>query len=252
MSEIISLPDVCLSITAVPPPQLRRNQACGQYRKRKLICDAQKPHCSTCVKQWNAQIAVAPPVSFSYLPQPLCVYDRMKGLSLTPLNADQVDDPKQRINLLESQIAKLQQKLVAAQIKPGISSPNLLSLHHSNVVALTLIPIHDPQQHFQYQWPPPASNSRPSSAASGVQAISSSAFANQDATTNPTSMSCSANSSRIFPGNVDMDSWRQLGRGCMIWRVTQLRDLKSSMVAGIPIYPSRESLTTYTYSSVKN
>ncbi|KIO24424.1 hypothetical protein M407DRAFT_26135 [Tulasnella calospora MUT 4182] len=97
-----ALPYVCLSITAVPPPRLRRNQACRQYRKRKLICDAQKPQCSTCVKQWNAQIAVPPPVGFSYLPQPLCMYDRMKGLGLTPLNADQVDDPKQRLNLLES------------------------------------------------------------------------------------------------------------------------------------------------------
>ncbi|KAG9015645.1 hypothetical protein FRB90_004598, partial [Tulasnella sp. 427] len=245
---------------------LRRNQACRQCRKRKLKCDAQKPHCSTCVKQWNAQIAVPPPVGFSHPPQPLCMYDHMEGLGLTPLNADQVDDPKQRISLLENQIAELQQKLVSAQIESGVNpsegsqpssqqhsrshshsesqpsapgqhiSPPSNSGSPSNAFQWLSVPnshaaiagtnptfqptSHHPEfvdrtptaydsQHFQYQWPPrpppPAIGSRPSSAASGGHATSSSTFANHDGSTNVVTMNRSGNSSRNFPGNVDMD-----------------------------------------------
>ncbi|KAG9002928.1 hypothetical protein FRB94_003455 [Tulasnella sp. JGI-2019a] len=94
---------------------LRRNQACRQCRKRKLKCDAQKPHCSTCVKQWTAQIAVPPPVGFSHPPDPRCQYDHNDALGLQPTNVDNIDDPKKRVDVLERQIAELQSKLNEAQ-----------------------------------------------------------------------------------------------------------------------------------------
>ncbi|KZW00677.1 hypothetical protein EXIGLDRAFT_133844 [Exidia glandulosa HHB12029] len=89
-------------------PSLRRNQACRQCRRRKLKCDAQRPHCSTCVKQWTAQISVPPPVGFSHPAEPACMYDPVEGVALV---ADVSDDPNERVRQLESQIAELQLKL---------------------------------------------------------------------------------------------------------------------------------------------
>ncbi|KAG8898925.1 hypothetical protein FRB99_007038 [Tulasnella sp. 403] len=219
---------------------LRRNQACRQCRKRKLKCDAQKPFCSTCVKQWNAQIAVPPPVGFTHPSQPLCMYDHMEGLGLTPINPDNVEDPKQRIHLLETQIAELQIKLLTAQREGGVqhtqASPALpgeanppgdpsgsrSSTSPSNDFQWLNVPIanarqspspHLPHaiigesstQHNLVQRDDASSSvpkhlSRPSSAASGP-GTSSSAPHGMGHLTNITSTA----SSRAFPGNVDMD-----------------------------------------------
>ncbi|ORY32255.1 hypothetical protein BCR39DRAFT_523592 [Naematelia encephala] len=39
---------------------LRRNQACLACRRRKLKCDAQRPHCSTCVRSYKHLMRTAP------------------------------------------------------------------------------------------------------------------------------------------------------------------------------------------------
>ncbi|KAI0068336.1 hypothetical protein BV25DRAFT_1793002 [Artomyces pyxidatus] len=65
-------------------PSLRRNQACLSCRKRKLKCDAARPHCGTCVKQWQAQISVPPPPGYAHPTEPQCSYDPVDGLPLAP------------------------------------------------------------------------------------------------------------------------------------------------------------------------
>ncbi|EUC65339.1 fungal specific transcription factor domain protein [Rhizoctonia solani AG-3 Rhs1AP] len=89
-------------------PALRRNQACQQCRRRKLKCDAGRPHCGTCVRQWNALIAVPPPVGFSHPPAPTCSYDPVEGVPVTP---ESIEDPLERIKVIEAQIEDLQSKL---------------------------------------------------------------------------------------------------------------------------------------------
>lgn len=101
-------------------PSLRRNQACRQCRKRKLKCDAQRPHCGTCVKQWSAQVSVPPPVGFSHPKEPACTYDPVEGVSLIP---ESPDDPNERVRQLESQIAELQLKLNRAHETSRSVSP---------------------------------------------------------------------------------------------------------------------------------
>ncbi|CCO27331.1 hypothetical protein BN14_01369 [Rhizoctonia solani AG-1 IB] len=93
-------------------PALRRNQACQQCRRRKLKCDAGRPHCGTCVRQWNALIAVPPPVGFSHPPAPTCSYDPVEGVPVAP---DSVEDPLERIRIIEAQIEDLQTKLQSAR-----------------------------------------------------------------------------------------------------------------------------------------
>jgi hypothetical protein len=41
------------SLAASMKPTLKRNQACLQCRRRKLKCDAARPHCKTCVRSYN-------------------------------------------------------------------------------------------------------------------------------------------------------------------------------------------------------
>ncbi|RDX52046.1 hypothetical protein OH76DRAFT_238690 [Lentinus brumalis] len=87
-------------------PALRRNQACLSCRKRKLKCDASRPHCGTCVKQWQSLISVPPPVGYAHPTEPQCSYDPVEGLPMAP-NAD----PSERIRMLEDQIAQLKSQL---------------------------------------------------------------------------------------------------------------------------------------------
>ncbi|KAF8609102.1 hypothetical protein BDV93DRAFT_550650 [Ceratobasidium sp. AG-I] len=93
-------------------PALRRNQACQQCRRRKLKCDAGRPHCGTCVRQWNALIAVPPPVGFSHPPAPTCSYDPVEGVPVAP---ESIEDPVERIRAIEAQIEDLQNKLQSAR-----------------------------------------------------------------------------------------------------------------------------------------
>ncbi|KAH7104453.1 hypothetical protein BKA62DRAFT_692280 [Auriculariales sp. MPI-PUGE-AT-0066] len=126
--------------TTSSQPSLRRNQACRQCRKRKLKCDAQRPHCGTCVKQWHAQTSVPPPVGFSHPVEPLCSYDPLDG---TALVAETYEDQTDRIRQLETQIAELQLRLTSNSPPGAISPPqhayslspahsaSSLGLHHA-------------------------------------------------------------------------------------------------------------------------
>ncbi|KIJ45633.1 hypothetical protein M422DRAFT_778839 [Sphaerobolus stellatus SS14] len=112
---------------------LKRNQACKQCRKRKLVRAAYlrhvafahlgrprsrnvmlSAHCSTCVRTWTSQCAVPPPVGFAHPTEPACSYDPVDGLVLVP---DNVDNNVDRIRLLESQITELKHKLDEAQMQ---------------------------------------------------------------------------------------------------------------------------------------
>ncbi|KIL70738.1 hypothetical protein M378DRAFT_155674 [Amanita muscaria Koide BX008] len=97
-------------------PALRRNQACRSCRKRKLKCDAARPHCSTCVKQWQALISVPAPIGYAHPPEPQCSYDPVEGLTLAPDT-----DPVERIRDLEEEISRLKQKLYERQNTRSLS-----------------------------------------------------------------------------------------------------------------------------------
>ncbi|KIY62449.1 hypothetical protein CYLTODRAFT_438894 [Cylindrobasidium torrendii FP15055 ss-10] len=94
-------------------PSLRRNQACRSCRKRKLKCDAQRPHCSTCVRQWQALISVPAPVGYAHPPEPQCSYDPVDGLTLAP-----EIEPLEKIRQLEAQITSLKSQLFEQQARP--------------------------------------------------------------------------------------------------------------------------------------
>lgn len=89
---------------------LRRNQACRSCRKRKLKCDAARPHCGTCVKQWHALISVPAPIGYAHPAEPQCSYDPVEGLTLAPDT-----DPVEKIKQLEDQITQLKNKLFEVQ-----------------------------------------------------------------------------------------------------------------------------------------
>ncbi|KZT72765.1 hypothetical protein DAEQUDRAFT_545058 [Daedalea quercina L-15889] len=91
-------------------PSLRRNQACLACRKRKLKCDAARPHCGTCVKQWQALISVPPPVGYAHPTEPTCSYDPVEGLAVAPEL-----DSAERIRQLEDQIVQLKSQLRSQQ-----------------------------------------------------------------------------------------------------------------------------------------
>ncbi|KDQ09047.1 hypothetical protein BOTBODRAFT_69421 [Botryobasidium botryosum FD-172 SS1] len=91
---------------------LKRNQACRECRRRKQKCDAAKPHCGSCVRHWRARVSVPCPPGYTHPPEPICTYDPIEGLILSP---DQVADPNQRARLLEDKIAELQVQLLEAQ-----------------------------------------------------------------------------------------------------------------------------------------
>ncbi|PFH54563.1 hypothetical protein AMATHDRAFT_134575 [Amanita thiersii Skay4041] len=92
-------------------PALRRNQACRACRKRKLKCDAARPHCGTCVKQWQALISVPAPVGYAHPPEPQCSYDPVEGLTLAPDT-----DPVERIKQLEEQISQHSKKQLTTTV----------------------------------------------------------------------------------------------------------------------------------------
>ncbi|KAI6031749.1 hypothetical protein PISMIDRAFT_91300 [Pisolithus microcarpus 441] len=104
---------------------LRRNQACRSCRKRKLKCDAARPHCGTCVKCWQSLISVPAPVGYAHPAEPQCVYDPVDGLTLSPET-----DPIEKIRLLEEEVSKLKIQLQEQNI-PAHSPGPLMSRRHS-------------------------------------------------------------------------------------------------------------------------
>ncbi|KAJ6610076.1 hypothetical protein B0H10DRAFT_2061972 [Mycena sp. CBHHK59/15] len=127
-------------------PALRRNQACRSCRKRKLKCDAARPHCGTCVKQHQALISVPAPVGYAHPTEPQCSYDPVDGLTLAPDT-----DPIEKIRQLEVQIAQLKNKLHDRQTTSRSASPNRptstgngsdsggISLPHASLAMMNLI-----------------------------------------------------------------------------------------------------------------
>ncbi|KAH9486845.1 hypothetical protein JR316_0000910 [Psilocybe cubensis] len=73
-------------------------------------CDAARPHCGTCVKQWQALVSVPAPVGYAHPTEPQCSYDPVEGLRLAPDT-----DPVEKIKELEDQIAELKSKLYDKQ-----------------------------------------------------------------------------------------------------------------------------------------
>ncbi|KAF9787342.1 hypothetical protein BJ322DRAFT_1054850 [Thelephora terrestris] len=100
-----------------PRPALRRNQACLPCRKRKLKCDAGRPHCTTCVKQWKTTISVPPPVGFVHPTEPQCAYDPVDGLPLAPDTG-----PLEKIKALEEQLNQLRNQLRETDPPAGSST----------------------------------------------------------------------------------------------------------------------------------
>ncbi|KAI0691334.1 hypothetical protein BC835DRAFT_122452 [Cytidiella melzeri] len=113
------------SASAAGRTALRRNQACLSCRKRKLKCDAARPHCGTCSKQWQALISVPPPVGYAHPTEPQCSYDPIEGLPMAPDT-----DPADRIRMLEDQISQLRSQLHEARnFTPRSTSPTQRLLH---------------------------------------------------------------------------------------------------------------------------
>ncbi|KAF9229389.1 hypothetical protein BS17DRAFT_824999 [Gyrodon lividus] len=100
------MPKAIPSASTASRPALRRNQACRSCRKRKLKCDAARPHCGTCVKQWQSLISVPAPPGYAHPLEPQCVYDPVDGLALA-----QDTDPIEKIRMLEEEVSKLKIQL---------------------------------------------------------------------------------------------------------------------------------------------
>ncbi|KAJ6575202.1 hypothetical protein B0H19DRAFT_1127645 [Mycena capillaripes] len=138
---------------SVSRPALRRNQACRSCRKKKLKCDAQRPHCGTCVRQHQALISVPAPVGYAHPTEPQCSYDPVDGLTLAPDT-----DPVEKIRQLEVQIAQLKNKLHERQTSRS-SSPNRpgsvgsdnggISLPHASLAMMNLISPEASDSHFR-------------------------------------------------------------------------------------------------------
>ncbi|KZT05966.1 uncharacterized protein LAESUDRAFT_207675 [Laetiporus sulphureus 93-53] len=99
-------------------PALRRNQACLACRKRKLKCDAARPHCGTCVKQWQSLISVPPPVGYAHPTEPQCSYDPVEGLTVAP-----DVDPAEKMRQMQEEISQLKTQLY--QLRDAASHSNL-------------------------------------------------------------------------------------------------------------------------------
>ncbi|XP_006454415.1 hypothetical protein AGABI2DRAFT_214436 [Agaricus bisporus var. bisporus H97] len=107
-------------------PTLRRNQACRSCRKRKLKCDAARPHCGTCVKQWQALVGVPAPIGYAHPTEPQCSYDPVEGLSLAPDT-----DPIEKIRQLEDEVARLKNQLFEKE--QALSRSITPNQHHAHL-----------------------------------------------------------------------------------------------------------------------
>ncbi|KAG8852080.1 hypothetical protein FRC20_001601 [Serendipita sp. 405] len=180
-------------------------------------CDAQRPHCGTCQKQWAAQIAVPPPVGFAHPSEPTCTYDPIEGLVLAP---DTVEDPNERVRLLEAQINQLQSKLVAAQQEsdPTRAVSADPADHHQHQHQHQHHQHQHQHQHHQQQYhqslssssrpykstSPPSANAHPPSASTSGSGLSPNGFSSTNLYTHPPQDSLhlgyAAGPSRNVPG----------------------------------------------------
>ncbi|KNZ71447.1 Zinc finger transcription factor YRR1 [Termitomyces sp. J132] len=123
-------------------PALRRNQACRSCRKKKLKCDAARPHCGTCVRTWQNLISVPAPVGYAHPTEPSCSYDPVEGLTLAP-----DVDPLEKIKQLEDQISHLKSRLYEHEMRfssvSSHQSPNLLYPDTTSPASTSSRPISD-------------------------------------------------------------------------------------------------------------
>lgn len=118
------MPKATSSTSSGARPALRRNQACRSCRKRKLKCDAARPHCGTCVKYWQSLISVPAPVGYTHPAEPQCVYDPVDGLTLSPDT-----DPLEKIRLLEEEVSKLKIQLHEQNVPARSPGPSMSRRH---------------------------------------------------------------------------------------------------------------------------
>ncbi|KAI0051666.1 hypothetical protein FA95DRAFT_1511617 [Auriscalpium vulgare] len=99
------------------PNVLKRNQACHQCRRRKLVCDANRP-CSTCVRS-HAHAVTHAPAGAVVPDHPECTYDEIPGI------IGALDPPKNRYEKLENRINELEALLKDQSVSADMDSPNL-------------------------------------------------------------------------------------------------------------------------------
>ncbi|KAF9532019.1 hypothetical protein CPB83DRAFT_848197 [Crepidotus variabilis] len=112
---------------------LRRNQACKTCRKRKLKCDAARPHCGTCVKHWQALVSVPAPIGYVHPTEPQCSYDPVDGLNLAPET-----DPLSKIKELEDQISSLKNQLFERQAASASSTTSDSTSRQEIITGITI------------------------------------------------------------------------------------------------------------------
>ncbi|KAH9937080.1 uncharacterized protein B0H18DRAFT_1081363 [Fomitopsis serialis] len=118
-------------------PSLRRNQASLPFLDRRARphlrppkCDAARPHCGTCVKQWQALISVP----HHHPTEPTCSYDPIDGLTVAP----EVDSAE-RIRQLEDHILKSQLQHQQRTLASGsVSPPAIAHYTHPNAASGSL------------------------------------------------------------------------------------------------------------------
>ncbi|KAL4071020.1 hypothetical protein J3A83DRAFT_4093714 [Scleroderma citrinum] len=118
------MPKAPSSASTGPRSALRRNQACRSCRKRKLKCDAARPHCGTCIKHWQSLISVPAPAGYVHPAEPQCTYDPVDGLTLAP-DTGLVE----KIQLLEEEVLKLKIKLQEQSLSTSSSGPSTSHQH---------------------------------------------------------------------------------------------------------------------------
>ncbi|WWC65309.1 uncharacterized protein I303_107926 [Kwoniella dejecticola CBS 10117] len=134
-------------------PQLKRNAACLPCRRRRIKCDAGKPHCSSCVRSYHF-LARTQPDEERDARGVQCFYDEdaedvdddhtqqfgqghehhlkySTGSSPLDLNrgmkrkdASVDEDPKDVIKKLEDKVAELQQRLAATSVSSRSGNPH--------------------------------------------------------------------------------------------------------------------------------
>ncbi|WVQ95303.1 hypothetical protein IAU59_002398 [Kwoniella sp. CBS 9459] len=145
-------------------PQLKRNAACIPCRRRRIKCDAGRPHCSSCVRSYHF-LARTQPDEERDSKGVQCFYDddaeepdessagagvsaRKDSLGLSASGSSPLelargikrkdssvdDDPKEVIKKLEGKIAELQQALARTTVSSSVPSmPSSVSTDHASI-----------------------------------------------------------------------------------------------------------------------
>ncbi|BEI84335.1 hypothetical protein CcaverHIS002_0409390 [Cutaneotrichosporon cavernicola] len=112
--------------------QLHRNQACLTCRRRRIKCDAARPHCSSCVRSFRFLARTQPdPERDARGVQ--CVYENNEPEEPEP------EDPRAAVAKLEARVAELQGELDRlTSTSPRISTTPVLTMTPSQRAEHTL------------------------------------------------------------------------------------------------------------------